>query len=82
MSDTTQDQKDNNKDRIIFQAVLTPDKKFRIEVKSSNLMGLSYAYKLLGLHIDNIIIKQTMPPPKIVKLGGGGLQSLGKFLDN
>jgi len=80
-NETTQDQNDN-KDQLIFQATLTPDKKIKVEVKSSNLMGLSYAYKLLGLHIDNIIIGQVMPKPKIVKIGQGGLQSLRRFLNN
>ena len=76
-----QDQQDNNKEQVIFQAILTPDNKIKIEVKSSNLMGLSYAYKLLGLHIDNIIIGQVMPKPKIAKINPGGLESLKRFLN-
>ena len=71
---------DNSKDKVIFLATLTKDKQIRIEIKTTNLMGISYAYKLLGLHIDNLIIKEVMPVPKIAKISQGGLESLRKFL--
>lgn len=80
MNDNPQPIEEQPEDKIIFQAILTPDKKIKIEIKSGNLMGLSYAYKLLGLHIDNVIIKETMPAPKVVKIGQGGLQDLRRFL--
>jgi len=72
----------NNKelqDKPIFIAVLTKDKEFRIEIKSNNMMVLSYAYRLLGLQIDNMIIgAQQAKKPKIISQGG--LESLRKFL--
>lgn len=74
---------DNEKETVIFQAILTEDKKIRIEIKTSNLMGISYAYHLLGLHLDNLIIKGVMPKPKIIKTPSqGGLDSLKKFLND
>lgn len=74
-------EQDNNKNRIIFVATFTEDKKVRIEISCPDFPVLSYAYKLLGLHIDSMIIGQNMPKPKIVKATAQGLESLKKFLD-
>lgn len=76
------DENTNEKDKFIFIAKLNQNKQFVVETKTTNLMALSYAWKLLGLHIDNMIIKSQMDKaPKIVKLSKGGLDSLRKFLN-
>ena len=73
------DEKDNEKDKIVFTAVYTKDKKIVVDVKCPSFPILSYAYKLLGLHIDNMILKSQIDnAPKIISKGG--FESLRKFM--
>ena len=76
------DEKDNNKNQVIFVAELTPDKQFSIRLKTSNMMALSFAYKLLGLQIDNMIIgqQQAAATKKMIKVTPGMFDSLRKHL--